>query len=126
MILTVYEVNLDSFQVKPEAEADTLVLKWMGTGDMLAVELLKVCLQHVSLAMKAGTFSRLKIDIQALYLLNSSCIKTVVHFIYLSVEAGSRFPIEFLVDSKLTWQPRALAALKRLAPQIVTITSSPP
>lgn len=123
-MLSVYEIKLDSFEVKPHVEKETLVLKWVGTGDMLTVEPLKACLRHVSVAMKAGTFAGLKIDIQALYLLNSSCIKTLVQFIYLNIEGNLNFPIEFLVDSKLSWQPRALAALKRLAPHVVTITSS--
>lgn len=116
------EVKLDSFQIKPAENGDRLVIQLAGTGDMAAVEPLNTTLKQVQKDMTMKRHSGVHIDITALYLLNSSCIKALVRFIYLMQTEGPEFPVQFLVDSKLTWQPRALAALKRLAPKFVTIT----
>lgn len=122
-MLSIDEVNVESFQIKASAEGERLNLRLSGTGDMVAVAHLKRCLEQARASLKSRIFTQLLVDIRSLYLLNSSCIKTMVHFIYLNLEEGPGVPIEFVVDEKVSWQPRALAALKRLAPKHVTITS---
>lgn len=122
-MLSVDEVNIDSFQIKASAEGELLALRLSGTGDMVAVAPLKRCLEQARSSLKSRIFTQLRLDIRSLYLLNSSCIKTMVHFIYLNLEEGPGCSVEFIVDEKVSWQPRALAALKRLAPKHVTITS---
>ena len=61
------------------------------------------------------------IDIRVLYLLNSSCLKALVSFIYQLQTQGSIQPIKFIVDPRLSWQRRALVALERMAPDLVSI-----
>jgi hypothetical protein len=122
-MLSVDEVNVESFQIKAASEGELLALRLSGTGDMVAVDPLKKCLEQARASLKSRIFTKLRVDIRSLYLLNSSCIKTMVHFIYLNMDEGPGSSIEFIVDEKVTWQARALAALKRLSPKHVTITS---
>lgn len=121
-MLAVTEVSLESFQIRPGAKDGGVVLAVSGTGDMAAVPALTNCLSQVRQTMKDPELSVLEVDIRGLYLLNSSCIKALVHFIYLVDSSGSDFTIEFVVDKNITWQPRALAALCRMAPALVTVT----
>lgn len=122
-MLRVKRVTLESFGIEPFATDEHFILRLSGTGDMMAVEPLKSCLDDVRLEAVRSNFKSLEIDIRALYLLNSSCIKALVRFIYVVQQEGPQFSIRFLVDKNLTWQARALSALTRMAPGMVTVTS---
>lgn len=120
-MLAVTEVKLDSFQIVPVATENSLSLAMSGTGDMSAVAPLKACLTEVRQTAKATPLALLEVDIRKLYLLNSSCIKAFVHFIYLNQTEGPKLKVKYIVDSNISWQARALAALNRMAPELVSI-----
>jgi hypothetical protein len=117
-------VSLESFQLAGASQKDALVLSLTGTGDMLAIEPLKAALKEARAGMIRSGLARLRVNIQGLYLLNSSCIKALVHFVYLTQTEGPAFQIEFLTDKNLSWQGRALAPLGRMAPTLVTVTAT--
>ncbi len=120
-MLSVSSIHLDSFQIEVSEERNSLSLRLSGTGDMAAVEPLKECLGQVRNDMARLGLKRTDIDIRALYLLNSSCIKAFVRFIYSMQTDGPQFPLRFVVDGKLSWQARALSAFTRMAPDLVTV-----
>lgn len=118
---TVTEVKTEAFKIRPTAQEQVLTLHLEGSGDMAAVQPLKDTLAQVRRAMRLEGYRSLAIDLRGLYLLNSSCIKALVHFVYQLQTEGPSFPIAFVVDKNLSWQPRALAALQRMAPELVTV-----
>ncbi|HET9955169.1 MAG TPA: hypothetical protein VFQ61_11730 [Polyangiaceae bacterium] len=122
-MLRVKRVALESFGIEPFVTEDRMILRLSGTGDMVAVEPLKDCLDEARKDIARLSFKSLEVDIRALYLLNSSCIKALVRFIFVVQQDGPKFGIRFLVDKNLTWQARALSALTRMAPDLVTIAS---
>lgn len=120
-MLTTRNVVLESFQLEAMEAGNRLSLKLTGTADMAAIEPLGECLARVRSDVKKLGFVAVEVDIRSLYLLNSSCIKAFVRFIYLVQSEGPQFPVEFLVDRNLSWQARALSALQRMAPSLVNI-----
>ncbi|HLV67343.1 MAG TPA: hypothetical protein VKY73_16085 [Polyangiaceae bacterium] len=121
---SVAKVALESFALDATAANRKMMLRLTGTGDMVAIEPLKRCLVQVRSEMDRLKLERLEVDIRGLYLLNSSCIKAFVHFIYLVQTDGPSMSIHFHVDENLTWQARALAPLTRMAPDIVSVVGS--
>jgi len=120
-MLTVNNVNLGSFQVAAASAGTQLTLTLSGTGDMVAFEPLKRCLVAVRSDSSRLGLSEVRIDIRDLYLLNSSCIKALVRFVYLSQTEGPTLSVVFLVNENLSWQARALTPLTRMAPELVQI-----
>ena len=120
-MLTVANVANDSFGIDASLDGKQLNLTLTGTGDMAAVEPLKECLTQVRGDVDLNRLATVTVNIRSLYLLNSSCIKAFVRFIYLIQTEGPPVSVQFLVDPNLGWQKRALAALERMAPDIVTV-----
>ena len=121
-MLTVENVTLDSFGIEATCMDGTLCLTLTGTADMAAHDVLRNCLGVVRADVTRLGLNQVRIDIRALYLLNSSCIKELLRLVYLAQTERPSFSIEFLVDPNLSWQARALAPLKRLAPDLVRVT----
>lgn len=121
-MLTVENVKLDSFGIEAQRIDDTLCLTLTGTADMAAHDVLQNCLSAVRADVARLRLTLVRIDLRALYLLNSSCIKALLRLVYLAQTERPSFSIEFLVDPNLSWQGRALAPLKRMAPELVRIT----
>lgn len=109
------------FGIEPKIVGNDLALVLTGTGDMAAVLPLRNCLADVHPEMVRLGLQRVDIDVRALYLLNSSCLKALVTLIYEAQKAKASYGIRFVVDPRLSWQRRALVALQRMAPELVTI-----
>ncbi len=120
-MVSISEVSSDSFQVSVSVDDDKVTVVLKGTGDLTAVDAHKECLSQVRETMKDPKLTTVDVDIRSLYLLNSSCIKAFVHFIYLTQTQGPEFSVQFLVDKNISWQSRALAALCRMAPDLVSV-----
>lgn len=120
-MLSITDVSLESFEVRASLDGSRLVLTLVGTGDMAAVDALRECLVQTRADVERLGLDSVQLDIRSLYLLNSSCIKCLVRFIYLIDHEGPAFPVEFRVDHNLTWQRRALSALERMAPRLIAI-----
>ncbi|HEY6726192.1 MAG TPA: hypothetical protein VI197_19285 [Polyangiaceae bacterium] len=121
-MLTVENVTLDGFGIEAQRIDDTLCLTLTGTADMAAHDVLQHCLGIARADVGRLGLNLVRIDLRALYLLNSSCIKALLRLVYLAQTERPSFSIEFLVDPNLSWQARALAPLKRLAPELVRVT----
>lgn len=119
----VKKIILDSFSAEATEVEAGLSLRLSGTGDMVAVEPLRECLDQVRQDMLRANHKELEIDIRSLYLLNSSCIKCLVRFLYLIQTDGPKISVAFSVDKNLSWQARALTPLVRMAPHVVRIAS---
>ena len=122
-MLSVKKVSLESFALEASKTPEGLSLKLSGTGDMVAVEPLRIGLEQVRADMIRLKLKHLEIDIRSLYLLNSSCIKGLVRFLYILQTDGPKISVGFSVDKNLSWQARALSPLTRMAPEIVKVAS---
>lgn len=117
----VSEVQGEAFRILPGIEHQRLRIRLEGSADMAAVTPLKTCLAEARITMQEHRLSELELDLTALYLLNSSCIKALVHFLFVLQSEPPSFPVTFVVSPTLSWQPRALAPLERMAPAIVHV-----
>ena len=121
MQLNIMSIAGAGFGVEPSVADGYLVLRLTGTGDMAAVPPLRSVLVGAREELTRLGLKGVNIDIRVLYLLNSSCLKALVSFIYQLQTQGSIQPIKFIVDPRLSWQRRALVALERMAPDLVSI-----
>ena len=110
------------FVATPSVNGDEVTLTLTGTGDMAAVAPLEQCLNQMHQLITARGFGGARIDISALYLLNSSCIKTLLSFLHTNMRSKRRYPVRFIVDAHLAWQARTLGVLARMAPDLVSVT----
>lgn len=113
----------EGFTAEAVVERDRVSFRMTGTGDMAAVKPLENCLQEIHAEVVYRGLKGVDIDIKALYLLNSSCLKALVSFIYTIMTAGPRYEVRFLTDPRLSWQSRSLSVVARMAPELVTIVT---
>jgi len=110
-----------NFNATPSISGDEAILTLTGTGDMAAVAPLQHCLTEMHELVLTRCLGAARIDISALYLLNSSCIKTLIGFLHANMASKRRYPVRFVVDERLAWQARTLAVLGRMAPGLVSV-----
>ena|SRR5882724_5507941 len=109
------------FRANPSVSGDEVTITLTGTGDMGAVSPLERCLSEVHQLALSRNLRTVRVDISALYLLNSSCLKAFVSFIQLNITSKRRYAVRFLVDKRLVWQERTLGVLSRMAPDLVSV-----
>ena len=114
-MLTVRNVELDSFGIEASETGGCLLVKLTGTAEMMAYEPLRSAIAQIRDDAARLGLGQICIDIRALYLLNSSCIKLLVRLVYLAQTEKPTFTLEFKVDPHLSWQTRALLPLARMA-----------
>lgn len=124
MLLYVNPVVLDDFELAPFERGGCLVANLAGTADGSAIAPLRDCVAGILRELSRGAHSTLEFDIRRLCLLNSSCLRVLLAFLNELQTSGARVSIRFLVNAQLAWQPRALVALERLAPAMVSIVPS--
>ena len=111
------------FRALPSVIDDEATVTLTGTGDMAAVAPLERCLAQMHELVLSRNLGAARVDISALYLLNSSCIKTLISFLHANLAGKRRYPVRFVVDERLAWQARTLAVLGRMAPGLVSVSA---
>ena len=117
-------LEVDNLEIEPSLGSSGFTLKLRGACDTFAVTPLGGYLTSVFAEMERVGVSEGTFDIRGLTLVNSSCLKQFITFLHKlrSLEADKSYVVEFLVDAKLHWQSRALAAFIRMWPDIVRVT----
>jgi len=123
---TPIETSGSDFSATPSVLGDEITVALTGTGDMGAVAPLERCLTEVHELILSRELRAAKIDVSALYLLNSSCLKAFISLIHKNIASERRYAVRFVVDGRLAWQERTLGALRRLAPDLVSVTPRDP
>jgi hypothetical protein len=113
----------DGFQAAATLEGTRLSVAFSGSGDMQAIALLADYLTRVHQEAVRHSVSEVRCDFRKLVFMNSSCFKSFVVWIDTLKNAPNAYRIEFLTDPNLHWQRRSLEALRRLAMNIVSITT---
>lgn len=114
-------VTVDGFAVEPQVAGSVLTAVLKGTGDTAAVAPLEAFLDAAAVEVKRLALQSAVFDVRALYLLNSSCLKAFLAFVFRTTSNQPACRVRFLVDAKLGWQRRSLVALVRMAPAQVFI-----
>ena len=114
-------VVVDGFAIEPAVSGNVLTAVFKGTGDTGAVAPLDGFLDSAAHEVTLLGVRTVVFDVRALYLLNSSCLKTFLAFIFRITKGEIACVVRFVVDSKLGWQRRSLVALVRMAPAQVFI-----
>ena len=124
MHLGIQALDESNLEIEPSLASNGLTLRLRGSCDAFAVTPLGSYLSRVFDEMERIGCTQVTFDIRGLCLLNSSCLKQFITFLHKlrSLEADKRYVVEFLVDAKLHWQSRALAAFIRMWPDIVRVT----
>lgn len=106
-------------------QADAPQIRFTGNGDSEAVGPLSRYLRQLHTELLGKHCTTVSVDLRELYFMNSSCLKNFVSWIYKVDTEGKPYEITLMANARLQWQQRSLATLQRLAPSIVTITTSP-
>lgn len=123
MQLGIHALDESNLEIAPSLDSNGLTLKLRGSCDAFAVAPLGRYLAHVFPEMERQGCTKVTFDIRALSLLNSSCLKQFITFLHglQSLRTPTKYAVDFLVDAKLGWQGRALAAFLRMWPDIVSV-----
>jgi hypothetical protein len=121
--LDLQSIRQQGFSMEPSIDAEALVTRFSGTGDLDAIETLGSFLPKVHLEAVAHGVDEVRFDFRDLEFMNSSCFKAFVTFIDNAKSAGPAYRIRFITSAKHYWQRRSLEALRRLAFGLVTIDS---
>ncbi len=106
-------------------QADPPQIRFTGNGDSEAVGPLARYLRQLHTELLGNHCTTVSVDLRELYFMNSSCLKNFVSWIYKVDTEGKPYEITLMANARLQWQQRSLATLQRLAPKIVTISTSP-
>jgi hypothetical protein len=123
LALGLVALERETFSIRPTLEGNALVASIAGNGDMAAIEPLSGYLKALHKeALRLGIAS-VRVDVRELYFLNSSCLKSMLSWIS-ELAQGDKPPygVCFVTNVQLFWQRRSLDALRRLAPQVVTLS----
>ncbi len=113
----------DGFEAATTLEDTRLSVAFSGSGDMKAIALQADYLTRVHEAALRHSASEVRCDFRKLVFMNSSCFKSFVVWIDTLKNAPNAYKISFVTDPNLHWQRRSLEALRRLAMNIVSITT---
>ena len=117
-------LEADNLEIEPSLGPSGFTLRLRGSCDAFAVTPLGGYLTRVFAEMERQGTTEVTFDIRGLSLLNSSCLKQFITFLHelRSLPTDKQYTVDFLVDAKLHWQSRALAAFVRMCPDIVRVT----
>ncbi len=122
LVLGITALERPTFAIRPSLEGDALVARISGNGDMAAIEPLAGYLKILHKEALALGVRSVRVDLEELFFLNSSCLKSLLTWINeLSADTPPAYGVCFVTNAKLYWQRRSLEALRRLAPQVVTL-----
>ena len=107
----------DKLTIEPQLVGAKLEVALSGTCDSFAVEALGAYLDRVTLEVRRLSLSQVAIDVTRATLLTSSSLKQLITFLR-PVKLGELpCSVEFVVDDRVPWQRRCLAALVRMCPK---------
>jgi len=109
------------FTCTPRLSAGKLAIRFSGTGDVAAIELLADYLKRVHAEVERLGLAEVSCDFRQLLFMNSSCFKAFVIWIDTVKNAARPYRIRFLTDPEMHWQKRSFEALRRLATSVVSI-----
>ena len=123
MHLGIQALDESNLEIEPSFASNGLTLRLRGSCDAFAVTPLGSYLSRVFAEMERIGCTHVTFDVRGLCLLNSSCLKQFVTFLHRlrSLDTDTRYAVDFVVDVKLGWQSRALAAFVRMCPDIVSV-----
>lgn len=96
-------------------------IRFTGNGDTTAIAPLEVFLRQVHDQMRVTMRDLIEVDLGELYIMNSSCMKQFISWIYKVDTGGRPYKICFCLTPRLRWQGRTVATFQRLAPTTVVI-----
>jgi hypothetical protein len=114
-------IDIAAFGCSPHLEDGKLTVRFNGTGDVAAIELLVSYLKRVHAEAERLALSQVTCDFRKLSFMNSSCFKAFVVWIDTVKNATRAYRIRFLTDPEMHWQRRSLEALRRLATDVVSV-----
>lgn len=118
--LFVPKVAGDSFAVELIGGAPPRI-RFTGNGDSTAIAPLEVFLRQVHDQMLTMMLDFIEVDLGELYIMNSSCMKQFISWIYKVDTTGRPYRICFWLTPRLRWQGRTVATFQRLAPATVLV-----
>jgi hypothetical protein len=114
-------VDTDAFSCAPTLEGGKLTVRFVGTGDVAAIEILGAYLKQVHAEAERLRLAEVTCDFRMLSFMNSSCFKAFVVWIDTVKNAAPSYRIRFLTDPEMHWQRRSLESLRRLATGVVSV-----
>ena len=123
MTLGVLRVTTDGLRLWASAENGGLTVAMSGNCEMESIPLLDSYFASLhSEVTRAGT-TKVVLDCESLYFMNSSSIKCFVTWLakVRQLAQPNRYRVHFKTNKQFAWQRRSLEAVRRYAPDLVTL-----
>jgi hypothetical protein len=122
----IQEIKTPDLQSSTDAERSTITVKLTGSAETPAVSELSSFLDRIHSSALEAKVGEVVIDMRALEFMNSSCFKTLVHWIGVlqEVAADSQYKVRFVHDEKKHWQSRSLGALACFAVDLIRVEAA--
>jgi anti-anti-sigma regulatory factor len=118
-ISSVSSIAAPDFNFDVSEEDAALILRLRGTADMAVADKLAKGLEQSHAEAVQSKFKLVCVDLQAVYFVNSTCLKNFVTLVMRAKESG--YKVRFLLNPRLSWQRRAVDPIERLAPTTVSV-----
>ncbi len=117
------QVQTQQFEIGPVRGAAELEIELSGTADIEAEAVLGGYLRLVDAEARRVGMSRVIVNLTRLSFMNSSCFKAFIHWIdgVQRTTVLNRYQIRLVSDPHHHWQKRSLDALRRMAPDTVSV-----
>jgi anti-anti-sigma factor len=118
-ISSVSSIAAPDFNFDVSEEDAALIIRLRGTADMAVADKLAKGLEQSHAEAVQSKFKLVCVDLQAVYFVNSTCLKNFVTLAMRAKESG--YKVRFLLNPRLSWQRRAVDPIERLAPTTVSV-----
>ena len=125
-MLTLCAVRADGFALVPMPDIPTPTVKFTGNGDTEAIAPLDRFLKQLHENLIRDHSAEVDVDLNELYFMNSSCVKTLMSWIHKVKMQGAPYRVCLTTNPRQPWQRRSLEPMQRLAPDVVVLRQVQP
>lgn len=123
MTLDALRVTTDGMRLWAEATEENLTVNLSGNCDMETVPFLDPYFAALHAEVTRTGAQTVVIDCQSLFFMNSSSVKCFVTWLakIRQLAPSNRYGVHFKTNRQFAWQQRSLEAVRRFAPDLVTL-----
>lgn len=102
----------------------TVIAIFSGNAESDDFEAMAAFVAKIDAAARSANATRVVADLRELGFATSSCLKVLAGWVINLEEQAAPYAVEFLSNTKHSWQRRSLRALEACAPAVVRVKTS--
>jgi hypothetical protein len=117
------DVGASQFSTNLAVDGAGVTAFYRGSAESDGFDALAKFIDEIDAAAKREGAMRVSADVRDLEFATSSCLKVLAGWVISVEERSDQYIVEFLGNSKHSWQRRSLRALAACAPAVVQVTT---